>query len=180
MDLRSRNGNGGAYLIPPTPKVLTGQSLVHRQLDKRPRRIRQARSQFRNGERVAVVRAWTAAKLHRGEQIAPQSLAVASTLCGASLPYVAAMEVLLKVEDLGLLSRVFTGEVSLMDAANMVRKRAKLIEAFRKADPKDRIKAAEVIGAEFMFDEMIGPALDASPPADETLARWRAMQDEAV
>jgi hypothetical protein len=39
MDLRSRNGNGGAYLIPPTPKVLTGQSLVHRQLDKRQRAI---------------------------------------------------------------------------------------------------------------------------------------------
>jgi hypothetical protein len=66
---------------------------------KRPRRIRQARSQFRNGERVAVVRAWTAAKLHRGEQIAPQSLAVASTLCGASLPYVAAMELDEKLQD---------------------------------------------------------------------------------
>jgi hypothetical protein len=39
MDLHSRNGNGGAVLLPPTPQVLTGQSLVHRLLDKRQRAV---------------------------------------------------------------------------------------------------------------------------------------------
>jgi hypothetical protein len=39
MALHSRNGNGGAVFLPPTPQVLTGQSLVHRRLDKRQRAV---------------------------------------------------------------------------------------------------------------------------------------------
>jgi len=32
-----RNGNGGAVIFPPTPKVVVGRSLVHRRLNKRQR-----------------------------------------------------------------------------------------------------------------------------------------------
>jgi hypothetical protein len=37
MDYRSKNGNGGAVILPPTPQVLRGQSLAHRNLDARKR-----------------------------------------------------------------------------------------------------------------------------------------------
>jgi hypothetical protein len=37
MEFHSKNGNGGAEILPPTTKVITGQSLAHRQLDKRQR-----------------------------------------------------------------------------------------------------------------------------------------------
>jgi hypothetical protein len=34
------HGNGGAaFILPPTPKVITGRSLVHRQLDARQRAV---------------------------------------------------------------------------------------------------------------------------------------------
>jgi hypothetical protein len=39
MAFHSTNGNGGAVILPPTPKVLTGRSLAHRRLDKRQRAI---------------------------------------------------------------------------------------------------------------------------------------------
>jgi hypothetical protein len=40
MDLHSRNGNGGAVtILPPTAKVITGTSLVHRQLSKAQRAV---------------------------------------------------------------------------------------------------------------------------------------------
>jgi hypothetical protein len=39
MALQDANGNGGAVILPPTPKVITGQSLVHRRLDKRQRAV---------------------------------------------------------------------------------------------------------------------------------------------
>jgi hypothetical protein len=126
---------------------------------KRSRRVRQsARSQFRNGERVAVMRAMTAARLHRGERIAPPSLAGASAMCGASLPYVAAMEVLLKAEDTQLLNQVFSGGISLTDAANMVRNRAKLISAWRTASPEDRIIAIRAINPEDVLNDVADAA----------------------
>jgi hypothetical protein len=37
MGLHSRNGNGGAFILPPTPQVITGRSLAHKQLDARQR-----------------------------------------------------------------------------------------------------------------------------------------------
>ena len=39
MEHCSKNGNGRAVILPPTSQVLTGQSLVHRHLDKRQRAI---------------------------------------------------------------------------------------------------------------------------------------------
>jgi hypothetical protein len=40
MGHHSTNGNGGAVtILPPTPKVITGQSLAHRELDKRQRAV---------------------------------------------------------------------------------------------------------------------------------------------
>jgi hypothetical protein len=35
MGFQYHNGNGGAVILPPTPKVIHGRSLAHRQLDKR-------------------------------------------------------------------------------------------------------------------------------------------------
>jgi hypothetical protein len=32
-----RNGNGGAVILPPTPKTISGRALAHRRLDKRQR-----------------------------------------------------------------------------------------------------------------------------------------------
>jgi hypothetical protein len=35
MDLHSRNGNGGAVLLPPTPRTIGGRGLARRKLDQR-------------------------------------------------------------------------------------------------------------------------------------------------
>jgi hypothetical protein len=37
MRLHSQNGNGGAVILPPTPRAIDGRSLAHRQLSKRQR-----------------------------------------------------------------------------------------------------------------------------------------------
>jgi len=37
MEHFPKNGNGGAVILPPTPKVIRGRSLAHKQLDKRQR-----------------------------------------------------------------------------------------------------------------------------------------------
>jgi hypothetical protein len=148
---------------------------------KRPRRIRQSsKRHFRNNQRAAAVRACTGACLHLGIPTVPSSVSEAAIMTGSSQVYVAALVVLIRSEDGPLLRKVMRGDIPILRAAATVRARSELVDAFRKASLADRVALVKTVGAEKVFDEMIGPALDASPPADETLARWRAMQDEAV
>jgi hypothetical protein len=39
MGLHHHNGNGGAFILPPTPKVIHGASLAHRHLNARQRAV---------------------------------------------------------------------------------------------------------------------------------------------
>ena len=126
---------------------------------KRSRRPRQSpRRQFRGGQRAALLRAWTAVRLRNGKPIPRPTLTEAAILCG-SVPYIAALELVVQYDDPRLIDQILRGKIPLMVAANLLRKRGKLVKAFRKASPKDRVAAARVIGPDRIFDEMLAPAL---------------------
>ena len=132
-----------------------------------------------NGQRGAVLRAVTAAQLYTTGQIS--NFKDAAESCGSNTAYVQAAVVLRKAEDTRLFERVLRGDIPILQAAEMVKTRSKLIHAFRQATAEDRIALVQTVGPELVFDKMIGPALETSkPPLDATLARWRAMQEEAV
>jgi hypothetical protein len=69
MVLHSTNGNGGAVILPPTPKVIRGRSLAHKRLDKRQG-------------------ACLAADVIEGLTVITPTQAQVATMCGVSLAYV--------------------------------------------------------------------------------------------
>jgi hypothetical protein len=127
---------------------------------KLPRRSRQSpRRQHRGGQRAAYLRAWTAARLRSGEPIPRPTLTEAAILCGSSVPYIAALELVMQQGDPRLIDQILRGKIPLMVAANLLRKRGKLARAYRKASPKDRIDAVRALGPTRIFDEALVPAL---------------------
>jgi hypothetical protein len=127
---------------------------------KRSTRSRQSpHRQFKGGQRAAVLRAWTAQRLHSGKWIPRPTLAEAAIMCGSSMPYIAAVDLLVQHGDLRLFDRVLSGKIPLLMAAGLLRKRTRLVKSFRRASVKDRIDAARVIGPGQIFDEMLVPAL---------------------
>ena len=131
--------------IGPSPK----RSTRHRQSPLR---------QHRGGQRAAYLRAWTAARLRSGEPIPRPTLTEAAILCGSSVPYIAALELVLQHDDPRLVDQILRGKIPLMVAAGLLRKRGNLVKSFRQASPKDRVDAARVLGPERIFDEVLVPA----------------------
>jgi hypothetical protein len=96
------------------------------------RRSRQSsRRHFRSGQRAAVVRAATAAKLYLEKSV--PTLAAAAEACGTNVAYVRAAVALLKAEDPSLL----------------------LVNAYRSATDEDRVAWARAEGAEHIFDVLV-------------------------
>jgi hypothetical protein len=127
---------------------------------RRSARFRQSpHRQFKGGQRAALIRAWTAARLRDGERIRPPTLAEAAVMCGSSVPYISAIELVMQHGDPRLTDQILRGKIPLMVAANLLRKRTNIVKSFRKASAADRIDAARVIGPEQIFDEMLVPAL---------------------
>src|SRR5215469_6142815 len=93
---------------------------------------RKIKSQFRHGQRVAVVRALTGASLLLGLPIKLTSRARTAEIVGSNLHYIEAAITVLKAEDPGLLADVLAGREPLLAAAAKVRHRADLIAAYRK------------------------------------------------
>ena len=123
----------------------------------RPRLARRSRRrQIRNGQRAAVLRALTAAKLHASGAIT--SLAKAAESCGSNVNYVRAVIVLLKAENETLLRRVLTGDAPLLGAAQQAQRMADLISAYRSANSADRVAFARTCGAEAIFDVLVEAA----------------------
>jgi hypothetical protein len=82
------------------------------------------------------------------------SLEVAAVCCGSSVPYVKAMATLLKSENAALLNQVLAGDVPVLAAAKRVKRRALLVDAYRRADDVDRIAFMRTCGTENILNEL--------------------------
>jgi hypothetical protein len=92
---------------------------------KRPRRP--SRRRFRNGQRVAVLRALIAASLYLDGNV--ETLAEAAACCGASSGYAWAAAILVQARDAAALKDALAGRVSLFAAASERRRIAALPNA---------------------------------------------------
>jgi uncharacterized protein YdbL (DUF1318 family) len=128
------------------------------QTTRRPRQS--PRRQIKNGQRVAALRAFTAAKLHlRGEF---PTIAIAAESCGANTTYVQAAMVLIRAGNQKVIGDVLSGYVPLLTAADELRRMVELVEAYRRARPQDLARAARLVGAEKLFSTMVEPAIDST------------------
>jgi hypothetical protein len=92
--------------------------------------------------------------------VRPKSQAEAAILVASSSAYIAAATALLEAEVPALIESVLSGDVSILEAADAsVRKRARLISAYRGADRGDRMALGKVVGIDRLFDEAIMPSL---------------------
>jgi hypothetical protein len=107
----------------------------------------------------AALRAITGAKLLLGAPVQPKTQAEAAELVGSTRPYIAAAAVLLEAGAPALVEGVLCGDVSLLEAAKSVRRRARLIQAYRQADRSDRRALGEVVGVGNVFDDAVAPLL---------------------
>jgi hypothetical protein len=147
----------------------------------KPRRRR--RRQFNDdGQRLAVLRAFTGAKLYLAGWFA--SLADAAKSVGSNVHYLAAVIILLRSENVSLLNRVLANDVPLLAAAAQTKRLARLVSAYRSSSaadlkrfcdltgvtndladhlvhsaPSERAAAARVLGPEVVWDEMIMPLI---------------------
>jgi hypothetical protein len=134
-------------------------SIWLRQRVRQPARRHQSKSLFRNGERVAVRRALTGARIRLGLPLEASTYVAAAEQVGSTPLYVEAMRWLLKAEDPALLADALAGRVPLLAAATEARKLGDLIAAFRKASRHDRAVSGSTLGIDEVFDDMIVPSL---------------------
>jgi hypothetical protein len=113
----------------------------------------------RKRQRVGAMRAFTAARLLAGLPVRPRTQAQAALLVASSTTYVRAAVAVLEAENPELIERVLRGDVGLLAAAATVRKRARLVKAYRDADRSDRKALGEVVGVANIFDEAVVPLL---------------------
>src|SRR5262249_53414925 len=115
------------------------------------------RHQMHDGIRVAVLRAFTAARLFlRGEF---SSLAEAARSCGSTVAYVAAAITIIQSENTAIQKEVFHGQLSLLAVACRLRRLARLINAYRQTEGPDRAMFGHTIGLDVLFDDAIVPNL---------------------
>jgi hypothetical protein len=131
--------------------------------DSKPGRPRQPRARRRHSYQyrhpAPIERAFAGAKLLLGIPIQPRTQAEAARLVASTPFYVAAAAALLEAGVPGLVDDVLQGRVPLLEAGETVRKRARLVKAYREADRKDRAALGKVVGVDVVFDETIKPLL---------------------
>jgi hypothetical protein len=132
------------------------QTLIsHRSRDRQPRRRRYQKHQ-RAG---AIQRAFAGAKMVLGLPIQPKDQATAADLVASTPAYIRAATTLLEAEDSELVDRVLWGNLGLLEAARLVRKRVRLVKAYREADRNDRKALGKAVGVNRVFDDSIAPLL---------------------
>jgi hypothetical protein len=115
---------------------------------------RASRARWRNGKNLAVLRAFTAAKIHRGEPIERLPLEDAAARTGSSYGYSWAADVLLTAKNTELVEQVIRGEIPLVLAAEKMGRRARLISALSEASPEDTHAAFTLIGVDEIFTRL--------------------------
>jgi len=118
---------------------------------------RRHRPQVRNGQRLAALRALHAARSYL--ENSDWDLGMAAMSCGVSVRYVMAMLTLIAAENTTLIEHAVNDKVSVVGAGKAMKQVAKLVSAYRNADPVDRVAFAKVIGSNVLFDTLVTPAL---------------------
>jgi hypothetical protein len=126
---------------------------LSRQLHVRRRRY------HRRQHAHATARAFAGARSILGITVQPKTQAEAAKLFASTPQYIAAAITLLEAEAPDLIERVLRGHIPLLEAAQTVRKRVRLIKAYREADRSDRKALGNAIGVDVVFDETVGPHL---------------------
>ena len=112
----------------------------------------------RYGERLAILRAFTGARLYRAGAGFDTLVEIAESV-GSCVTYVRAAITLYEADDINLMIDVRLGRQSLLAAAAKARRRVKLIEAYEQASPDDRKALGETVGVGAIWDETIAPTL---------------------
>jgi hypothetical protein len=128
------------------------------------RKRRSPRRHFRNGHRAAVIRATTGAALYLDKDVS--TLAEAAECCGSNIQYVRAAVTLLQAGD-SLLDSVFRGSISLLVAANLVRRRRKMesvavdaaVASWCRWTPEQRAEFGRGAGISEIWDHAIAPVI---------------------
>jgi hypothetical protein len=110
-------------------------------------------------KRNPALQAFAAAQMLREGWLGIDTAVKAAAATGVTRAAVKAAQIILESGDENLAADVLQGWEPLSGAADKVRGRAKLIEAFKGATPDDRIAFARVIGPTELFEAAIEPAL---------------------
>src|SRR5262245_28601783 len=110
--------------------------MLFRGPNKAARRARQShRAQFRDGVRLAAVRAFTGGDLYlRGEMTLRQT----AIAVGSNVLYVMAAVILLKANDTRLIKDVVHGRIGILAAAESVKPLVTMLAGYSKASPTNR------------------------------------------
>ena len=110
-------------------------------------------------KRNPALQAFIAVYLLRERALGIDTIVKAAVATGTTRAAVHAALIVLQNGDEGLAASVLKGWESLSRAADKVRGRVKLIEAFKSATPDDRVAFARAIGPTELFEAAIEPAL---------------------
>lgn len=113
----------------------------------------------RSPKRNAALQAFLAVHLLRERVFGVDTITKAAIATGTTRNAVHAALIILQNGDENLAANVLQGRESLSRAADKVRGRVKLVEAFKSATPDDRIAFARVIGPTELFEAAIAPAI---------------------
>jgi hypothetical protein len=89
----------------------------------------------------------------------PVTPSTPARLVGSTPLYIVAAATVIDAESPGLIENVLRGHVGLLEAAESVRRRVRLVKAYREADPDDRKALGKMVGIDRVFDEVIAPLL---------------------
>jgi len=110
-------------------------------------------------KRNRALQAFVAVYLLRERAFGIDTIVKAAVATGVTRAAVKAAQIIVESGDELLAADVLQGWETLSRAADMVRGRVKLVEAFKSATPDDRIAFARVIGPTELFEAAIEPAL---------------------
>ena len=128
---------------------------------------RRRHARFRNGCRLAALRAYTGAKLVIDQGVDPVEAAVMTGSCEV---YVRALVAIIKSGDAVLLNEVLSGRVPVMAAAVQVRGLAKLLKMFTAINAETKAAFGAKVGIDNLFDTAIAPNLGLVPSFGSTRA----------
>jgi hypothetical protein len=115
------------------------------------------RDRFHDGNRLAALRAYTAARLVIEEGMA---VAEASLWSGSSTAYVTALVAVIKTEDAGLLRATLHGRMPVILAGMRAKRLLNLVKAYTAATPATKAAFRDLIGQDRLFDDLIAPATE--------------------
>jgi hypothetical protein len=122
------------------------------------RYYRRRRRRMRDGQCLAALRAFNAAKGVQNGTF--RTITEAALACGSCRHYVAAALTLLKAEAHITIDLVLGGELPVVSTAKAARRLADLVAAYRNATGFDRSTFGHLVGAEDVFERVVVPALD--------------------